>query len=73
MSDKAKRVLTVWSSLTAAEREEAVKLINEYQNADEKRRKEMAMESLSESRSLQKSSTTMNFGPLGGGCPYCGK
>jgi hypothetical protein len=73
MSDKAKRVLTVWSSLTAAEREEAVKLINEYQNADEKRRKEMAMESLSESRALQKSATTMNFGPLGGGCPYCGK
>lgn len=64
--------MAVWASLTTAEREEAVKLINEYQNADEVRKKEIAMESLNESRRLQKS-TTMNFGPLGGGCPYCGK
>jgi hypothetical protein len=73
MSNKAKRVLAVWASLTSAERDEAVKLINDYQNADEKRKKEIMLESLNESRSFSKSSTTMNFGPLGGGCPYCGK
>lgn len=72
MSNTAKRVLAVWASLTPTEREEAIKLINDYQNADDKRKKEIAMESLSESRSIVKS-TTMNFGPLGGGCPYCGK
>ncbi|MEH0876574.1 hypothetical protein QM999_18125 [Pectobacterium cacticida] len=72
MSEKAKRVLAVWVSLTQAERNEAVKLINEYQNADEKKRQEISLESLNESRSVVKS-TTMNFGPLGGGCPYCGK
>lgn len=73
MSDNAKRVMAVWVSLTPAEMAEAVKLINEYQNADEKKKSAIANESLSESRSLVKSSTTMNFGPLGGGCPYCGK
>ncbi|MDA8503802.1 hypothetical protein NNO02_15235 [Citrobacter sp. Awk 2] len=72
MSDKAKRVLAIWTSLTEAEREEAVELINEFQNANEKRKEEIAMESFNESASLRKS-TTMNFGPLGGGCPYCGK
>ena len=71
MSGNAKRVLAVWSSLTAVERDEAVRLINEYQNSDEKRKKEIAMESLNESRMIRKSNT-MNFGPLGGGCPYCG-
>ena len=72
MSDKAKRVLAVWASLTSEERKEAVKLVNEYQNADEKRQREIGLESLKESRSIVKSAT-MNFGPLGGGCPYCGK
>lgn len=73
MSNTAKRVLAVWTSLTPTEREEAIKLINDYQNADENRKKVIALESLNESRSVVKSSTTMNFGPLGGGCPYCGK
>lgn len=77
MSDNAKRVMAVWVSLTPAERAEAVQLINEYQNADEKKKKELdlesLLESLNESRSFMKSSPTMNFGPLGGGCPYCGK
>ncbi len=72
MSNTAKRVLAVWASLTPAEREEAIKLVNDYQNADDKRKKEIATESLNESRTVVKS-TTMNFGPLGGGCPYCGK
>ena len=72
MSDKAKRILAVWTTLSPDEREDAVKLINEYQNADSVRRNEIATESLNESRTLQKS-TTVNFGPLGGGCPYCGK
>ncbi|HCI4281135.1 TPA: hypothetical protein NO555_004486 [Klebsiella variicola subsp. variicola] len=72
MSDKAKRVLAVWSTLTKAERDEAIKLINNFQNSDEKRKEEIALESFNESASLRKS-TTMNFGPLGGGCPYCGK
>ena len=58
--------------MTPAEREEAIKLVNDYQNADDKRKKEIATESLNESRTVVKS-TTMNFGPLGGGCPYCGK
>lgn len=69
MSEKAKRVLAVWVSLTPAERDEAVNLINEYQNADEKKRQLISLESLNESRSVVK----INFGPLGGGCPYCGK
>lgn len=72
MSSKAKRVLAVWASLSSDERSEAVKLINEYQNADKKRKDEMTMESLSEGRTFHKS-TTMNFGPLSGKCPYCGK
>ncbi|HCT7915536.1 hypothetical protein [Pseudomonas xantholysinigenes] len=72
MSEKAKRVLSVWVSLTPEEREEAVKLINEYQNADERKKKEISLESLNESHWFAKS-TTMNFGPLGGECPYCGK
>ncbi len=72
MSDKAKLVLAVWSSLTDAERDEAVKLLNEYQNGDEKRRKELALESINEASTVRKS-LSMNFGPLGGGCPYCGK
>ena len=71
MSDKANRVMAVWVSLTPAEKAEAIKLINEYQKADGKNK--IALDSLHESRSLVKSSTTMNFGPLGGGCPYCGK
>ncbi len=72
MSNTTKRVLAVWASLTPTEREEAINLINDYQKADDKRKKEIALESLNESRSIVKS-TTMNFGPLGGGCPYCGK
>lgn len=72
MSNTAKRVLAVWASLTPVEREDAIKLVNDYQNADDKRKKEIATESLNESRTIAKS-TTMNFGPLGGGCPYCGK
>ncbi|MBK3447549.1 MULTISPECIES: hypothetical protein [Pseudomonadaceae] len=72
MSNNAKRVLAVWTGLTQAERDEAVALLNEYQNANKKRREEIAMASLSESY-LVKGSTTMNFGPLGGGCAYCGK
>ena len=72
MSDKAKRVLAVWTTLSAVERKEAIELINNYERADENRKKEIATESLNESRTLQKS-TTVNFGPLGGGCPYCGK
>jgi len=72
MSDNTKRVMAVWVSLTPAERAEAVRLINEYQNADEKTKEEIALESIHESRSLVKSSK-MNFGPLGGECPYCGK
>lgn len=73
MSDSAKRMMAVWVSLTPAERAEAVQLINAFQNADEEKKKEIALDSLNESRSFVKSSTTMNFGPLGGGCPYCGK
>lgn len=73
MSDSAKRVMVVWVSLTSLERAEAVRLINEYQNADGKKREEIALESINESRSLVKLSTTMNFGPLDGGCPYCGR
>lgn len=68
MSNTAKRVLAVWSSLTPTEREEALKLINDYENANDKRKEEIGLESLNESLS-----TTINFGPLGGGCPYCGK
>jgi len=72
MSDKAKRVLAVWTTLTPSEREEAVKLINEYQDADKKKQDEIAMESMNESY-IVKGSTTMNFGPLGGGCAFCGR
>jgi len=72
MTDKAKRVLAVWASLTQAERDEAVDLLNEFQRANRSRKEEIAMESLSESY-FTKGSTTMNFGPLGGGCVYCGK
>jgi len=72
MSDKAKRVLAVWTSLTQAERDEAVELLNEFQRANKKRKEEIAMESLSESYFV-KGSTTMNFGPLGGGCALCGR
>lgn len=72
MSEKAKRVLAVWVSLTPKEREEAINLINEYQNADENKRHEISLEALNESRLVLKS-TTMNFGPLGSGCLYCGK
>lgn len=72
MSDKARRVLAVWTSLTQDERDEAVVLLNEYQNAKPKRKDEIAMESLNESYFV-KGSTTMNFGPLGGGCAFCGK
>ncbi|NKF95637.1 hypothetical protein GO290_02735 [Ralstonia solanacearum] len=72
MSDKAKRVLAVWVSLTDAERAAAVGLINEFQNADKARRDQIALEHLNESRTVQKA-TTMNFGPLQGGCPYCGR
>jgi hypothetical protein len=72
MTDKAKRVLAVWTSLTEAEREEAVKLLNEFQEANKQRQEEITMESLSKSYFV-KGSTTMNFGPLGGGCAFCGK
>ena len=73
MSDTAKRVLVVWASLTRVEREQAIKLIKEYEDADTNRKKEMALEALNESRLMEKASTTMNFGPLNGRCPYCGK
>jgi hypothetical protein len=78
MRDTAKRVLVVWASLTRVEREQAIKLIKEYEDADTNRKKEMALEALNESRlmekaSTEKASTTMNFGPLNGRCPYCGK
>lgn len=72
MGSNAKRVLAVWASLTSDERQEAVEYINEYQNASEDKRRDLGIESLKESRSVSKS-TTMNFGPLGDGCPYCGK
>jgi hypothetical protein len=73
MSNNAKRVMAVWVSLTPEERADAVRLINEYQEADEKEKEKIALESLDLFRSRVKSSTTMNFGPLGGKCPYCGK
>lgn len=60
MSNTAKRVLAVWASLTPAEREDAITLINDYQSADDKRKKEIALESINDSRSIAKS-TTMNW------------
>ncbi|MGE1094701.1 hypothetical protein [Pseudomonas zeae] len=72
MTDKAKRVLAVWASLTQAERDEAVELLNEFQRANVQQKEKIALESLSESYFI-KGSPTMNFGPLGGGCVYCGK
>jgi two-component system response regulator YesN len=63
-----KTIISVANELSQSE----IKLINDYERADENQKYEIATESLNESRTLQKS-ITVNFGPLGGECPYCGK
>jgi len=69
MSDKAKRVLSAWLSLTSEERAEALRLVNEFINGSNARKQQITTEALD-------SVNQLDFGPLknsGAKCPYCGK
>jgi hypothetical protein len=75
MSIKTSRVFAAWAQLTPAERTEVIGLINKYQEAKTQTEKEgIAVEHINESkRSFIVKSTTMNFGPVPGTCPTCGR
>lgn len=72
MKEKAKRLLAVWATLTDEEIEDAIELINEYQDNPSARKKALVEKILRESYSIRKS-TTITFGPIDERCPYCGK
>jgi hypothetical protein len=73
MNTKSSRVFAAWAALSSSERSEVVQLINEYQNSKPEDRSRLALEHLNESRQHIVKSSSVNFGPLSGGCPMCGK
>ncbi|MFZ2852617.1 MAG: hypothetical protein WAZ34_00725 [Rhodocyclaceae bacterium] len=73
MSTNSSRVFAAWAALSPTERNEVVKLINEYQKAMPDEKDKMTLEHLNESSQHTKKSLSVNFGPLSGGCPMCGK
>lgn len=75
MSIKTSRVFAAWTELDASERNEVVGLINKFQEAKTTTEKQsIAAEHINESkRSYVAKSTTMNFGPVPGACPTCGR
>jgi hypothetical protein len=75
MSIKTSRVFAAFSQLTLVERNEVVGLIKKYQEAKTPSEQQtIAVEHINESkRSFIAKSTTMNFGPVPGACPTCGR
>jgi predicted Fe-S protein YdhL (DUF1289 family) len=78
MTKRTSSVFSIWANLPDAERDEVVRLINEFQRGDVKQRKQLqaahsiSMEALSET--FVRASPSMNFGPLHGQpCPHCGR
>jgi len=63
---KRKKVFNGWLGLTAEERREFETAIRDYNNAADSRRVDIR-------ESVRKSATRMETGPLGSGCPCCGR
>jgi uncharacterized protein Yka (UPF0111/DUF47 family) len=66
MNEKTQRVFNGWVQLSSAERRDFQDAIRDYESASDSRKTEIR-------ESMRKSATKMQTGPLGGGCPCCGR
>jgi hypothetical protein len=66
MNEKTQKVFNGWLSLTVDERQEFNKALREYTEKPESGKIEFR-------ESIHKSATKMETGPLGRGCPCCGR
>jgi hypothetical protein len=77
MNEKIRLVLSGYLALSSEDRRKFVEEINRYINATEagKRQIESDLKTnvLKEQDSMRKAGARMETGPLGGGCPCCGR
>jgi hypothetical protein len=68
MTSKVAKVLRGFVELTDAERSELIEEINKYQRGDRTLR-----ETIKRNAGDAVKGSTVNFGPVPGGCPCCGR
>jgi len=66
MNDKTAKVFNGWLALTVEERQKFNEALREYTEKPESGKAEFR-------ESVRKSATRMETGPLGKGCPCCGR
>ena len=66
MNEKTRKVFNGWLGLSNSERREFLEAIRDYDSANDSRKTEIR-------ESIRNSVTKMQTGPLGGGCPCCGR
>jgi len=66
MNEKTKRVFNGWLALNDAERRDFVNAASDYSEGNDSHKTEIR-------ESIRKSATSMELGPLGRGCPCCGR
>ncbi len=66
MNDRTNLVYKGFTELNLSEREELIKAVNEFINADAQKRTAI-------NESLGNIVSKMDLGPMGGSCPCCGR
>jgi hypothetical protein len=66
MNEKTKKVFRGWIALGYSDKQEFRKAMDEYDSASDRRKTEI-------SESVRSSVEKMDTGPLGSGCPCCGR